>query len=53
MLVPKLFMLLWMNILLMLYMALWAAAGTPMVQMAVKTSPCSRSFSARMCHGIP
>ena len=52
-LVPKLFMLLWISILLTLYMALWAAAGMPIMQMAASTSVCRRSFSARICHGVP
>ena len=51
--VPKLFMLLWMTILLTLYSALCAAAGMPMAHTATSVGPCSVSLSAERCHGMP
>ena len=51
--VPKLFMQLWMIMLLTLYIALCAAAGMPMVQTAPKILAFSRILSSARCQGIP
>ena len=51
--VPKLFMQLWMTMLLRLYMALWAAAGMPMVQMAPRMPGSIRILSSETCQGMP